>query len=183
MFTFEQHQHGCCIIGRLPVTDMLVLSDMWQRLGYKLIAPSIAEKLGATIAVVKSDADRLLWEKELGIGPENPNWLLSGDTGTSSKTIFSVMTGMTGRELFDRDIPDIPYDPSDFGRCHRLLKRFPEYRARLPEVAAKYPEWEPFVREWDRMTALYVRDEPTGKNDELYDLMQKLVDEARKVNL
>lgn len=40
-------------------------------------------------------------------------WLLSGDTGISSKTICAVMTGNKKADSFG---PDVPHDPSDFGR-------------------------------------------------------------------
>lgn len=95
-------------------------------------------------------------------------WLRSWDTGTSSETIWSVLTGYPVRRT------DIPYDPDDFGRCHRLLERFPEWRPRLGEVAKAFPRWRPFVERWDEMTAIYLRDLPTGKSAELYDLMRRL---------
>lgn len=108
--------------------------------------------------------------RRAGESPEA--WLNSGDTGISSKTIWSVMTG---RPFPDRHfLPSVPLDPSDFGRCHRLLERFPEWRARLGEVAERYPEWAPLVDAWDRMTALHQRDEPTGESAELYALMRDL---------
>ena len=77
-------------------------------------------------------------------------WLLGDDTGTSSQTILAVMTGSK------IECVDVPLDRADFGRCHRLLVHFPEWRARLPEVANRYPEWAPLVRDWDALTALYL---------------------------
>lgn len=78
-------------------------------------------------------------------------WVGNGDTGTSSLTIWAVLMGRTsphGRY-------DIPYDPADFGRCYRLLKIAPEWRARLQEVADVVPAWKPFVRAWDLLTETY----------------------------
>lgn len=78
-------------------------------------------------------------------------WVGSGDIGTSSLTIWAVLLGRTsphGRF-------DVPHDPSDFGRCYRLLQIAPDWRPRLTEVAAAVPAWAPFVREWDQLTALY----------------------------
>src|SRR4051812_45875580 len=46
-------------------------------------------------------------------------WLKNGDTGISSLTILEVMTGHTAERT------DTPLDPSDFGRCYRLLKVMP----------------------------------------------------------
>lgn len=41
------------------------------------------------------------------------DWLLGGDTGVSSKTILSVMTGS------EMARPGAPLDGDDFGRCMR----------------------------------------------------------------
>lgn len=105
-------------------------------------------------------------------------WLLSGDTGISSYTICAVMTGSKMKG------PDVPHDPSDFGRCYRLLQNFPEWRARLPEVAAAYPIWGPMVAAWDELTALYEEEKQnkSGKAPELYERMRALVDEGRIVD-
>jgi hypothetical protein len=102
-------------------------------------------------------------------------WIRSGDTGISSETIWSVMMGEPppGRG------GSIPYDPADFGRCHRLLALFPEWRHRLPEVEAHDPMWGPLVREWDALTALYLEELPTGEGRKLWARMQELEDEAR----
>ena len=114
-------------------------------------------------------------------------WLLSGDTGTSSKTICAVMTGSDGDRLGDP-----PYDNDDFGRCYRLLQLFPAWRRRLPEVAARYPMWGPMVASWGQLTALwesycdalghvgpkeYAANKDTAKT--LYNRMKVLIDEGR----
>lgn len=118
------------------------------------------------------------------------DWLLSNDTGISSKTIFTVMTGswMSGR-AWDCDTP---HDPDDFGRCYRLLALFPQWRGRLQEVAHHFPKWGPMVAAWDELTALYERIcEPDGRytrasyeaNKEaaktLYERMKTLNDEGK----
>lgn len=102
-------------------------------------------------------------------------WLLGGDTGTSSQTICAVMTGSK------IDWADVPADPSDFGRCYRLLRHFPEWKARLGEVVARYPEWTALVREWDALTVLYEEEiqNPNGKAPKLYGKMKELIDEGR----
>lgn len=84
-------------------------------------------------------------------------WIVSGDTGTSSRTIWGVM--MNG----GHDDDSVPYDSSDFGRCFRLLERIPEWRPRLLEVAKEHPRWRRLVAAWPQMEDLY-RD---GKHEEL----------------
>ena len=101
-------------------------------------------------------------------------WLLSDDTGTSSMTICAVMIGSR------IDDTDVPHDPGDFGRCHRLLLAFPEWRARLPEVSAKYPEWAPLVHEWDSLTAQFVAGESEGwMTPRMYERMRELIEDGR----
>lgn len=81
-------------------------------------------------------------------------WITGSDTGTSSKTIWSVMMGAVDcGERYDR-----PYDGADFGRCYRLLELMPEWKPRLAEVAARFPAWAPIVREWSRIEAAYLAD-------------------------
>ena len=61
-------------------------------------------------------------------------WLLSDDTGTSSKTLCSFMLNVPRKGYA---MP--PFDKSDRGRCIRLLKLIPEWLPRLPELAAANP--------------------------------------------
>lgn len=116
--------------------------------------------------------------------PESPSvkaakspedWLRGGDTGTSSETIWWVMTGLPVK------FHGYPHDPDDFGRCYRLLKLFPDWRARLNEVAALFPKtpWVAYVREWDRMTALFEEESPSEVAPKLYALMKQLAAEVR----
>jgi hypothetical protein len=103
-------------------------------------------------------------------------WMVGPDTGTSSMTICRVALG----EIPTR--PNPPIDPDDFGRCYRLLKLFPHFRARLSDVAAQYPAWGPLVREWDALTSLYEEElkSPSGMAPKLYKRMQDLLTEGRQ---
>lgn len=88
--------------------------------------------------------------KRKWVRPED--WLHRHDTGISSETIYSVMTGRQVRTT------GYPLDASDFGRCYRLLALFPDWRPRMQEVADRFKEWGPLVREWDLLTQLYEQD-------------------------
>ena len=70
------------------------------------------------------------------------DWPNSRDTGVSSATIYKVF-----RRIKVYDDTDVPHDPSDFGRCYRLLTLAPQWEARLREVADAFPAWGPFVNE------------------------------------
>lgn len=106
--------------------------------------------------------------------PQN-RWLCGGDTGRSSATIFSVMTGVPLASVDRKGFEAAPSDPSDFARCHKLLNLFPEWRARLPEVAEKYPEWAGLVSEWSALTALFLEEVETGTAPKLYARMRELL--------
>lgn len=77
------------------------------------------------------------------------DWLASDDTGISSKTIYRHMLGYPVLQ------PGYPHDPSDFGRCYRLLALMPAWRARMGEMAAFGKEWARLAAAWDGLTALY----------------------------
>lgn len=94
-------------------------------------------------------------------------WRSSWDTGRSSLTIYGVMVG---RPYHD---PSVPLDPADFGRCYRLLKAFPEWRARISEVAEMYEAWKDLVRNWERLEFLYEQELPSGNAPQLYACIQR----------
>ena len=107
-----------------------------------------------------------------------PNeWILGGDTGVSSKTIWAVMMGCANPDM--DCFFNIPLDPSDFGRCYRLLNQFPEWKTRLDEVGECFPKWKPLLREWDNLTSLYEKVKRTGKGrSKLYLKLLSLHDEC-----
>jgi hypothetical protein len=153
------------------------LSDPRMRCGIRLSAAPKGDVLGSEDGIADINCAGCLrdlvvemrLEKSGAIGPfrRDPSdediWLAGGDTGISSKTIWSVMTG---KPVDCR--PSVPMDPSDFGRCHRLLEKFPAWRARMPEVAVKHPQWSGLVSEWETLTALYLKELPSGKAPKLY---------------
>lgn len=97
-------------------------------------------------------------------------WLQGSDTGVSSETIWRVLMKETPKRM------DIPYDPSDFGRCYRLLRAVPSFRPRLVEVARACPKWKPFVEAWDELTKLYENEcnNPDGLAPKLYARMRQI---------
>ena len=77
------------------------------------------------------------------------DWLLSGDVGASSELIFRKMIGKNLRSGF------APSDYSDFGRCYRLLKRFPEWRDKLSIVGNESITWGRIIEKWDYLCSEY----------------------------
>lgn len=99
-------------------------------------------------------------------------WLLNGDTGISSETMWTAITGHPINK--PRWAPGIPHDPDDFGRCYRLMRTMPTWGKFLPKVAAAYPMWVPFIEAWDELVGLYEEELPSGTCPKLYARLQAL---------
>lgn len=115
----------------------------------------------------RHDSEKCTRPKERSVA----EWRAGPDVGLSSATIAHVLEGTT---LLSR--ATVPMDPSDFGRCHRLLQLFPWMRPRLHEVAERFPEWKPLVYAWDELTALYEEElqRPDHRAPKLYARMREL---------
>jgi hypothetical protein len=82
-------------------------------------------------------------------------WIISRDTGISSKTIWAVMMNVVDKSQQNSWYYDTPHDPGDFGGCYRLLKEIPKWKDQLFRVAEVFPKWKPMILEWDNLTKLY----------------------------
>lgn len=74
-------------------------------------------------------------------------WFVSGDTGLSSEAIAAHMSGAGSRKRMD-----YPSDPSDLGRCLRLLDKIPEWKDRIGEMSQYSPGWAGLVKNWDKIS-------------------------------
>ena len=84
-------------------------------------------------------------------------WLVHGEHGLSSRTIFNWLLL---KEVDRRFGVSRPYDPDDFRRCELLLRQVPELRQRLPEMASLSPIWRRLVERWDEVVALMTKESP-----------------------
>jgi hypothetical protein len=69
---------------------------------------------------------------------------------------------------------DAPHDPSDFGRCYRLVQIAPSIREDFDRIGKMVPQFAGILREWDALCAIYERDLSSGKSDELYKKIMQL---------
>lgn len=108
-------------------------------------------------------------------------WIVGEDTGVSSCAIWAVMMGVH-ENLRSRSTPS---DPSDFGRCFRLLKLIPEWEDSLSKMkvidydctinGVLYPKvWSSFVDNYYKMKRLYIKEATLGHAPELYKFMRSL---------
>ena len=98
------------------------------------------------IAKIKTD-----WEAQF---KSHEAWIHGTDRGRSSETLWNHFTGR------HEPNPDVPHDAADFGRCHRLLRAFPEWRSRLHEVGHRYPAWKRLAGRWHELELLYESEVP-----------------------
>lgn len=96
-------------------------------------------------------------------------WLAGGDFGTSSRTMaFWLAFGIRIERA------DHPYDPSDLGRCLRLLKAVPRLRGRLYRMSDISPTWALMVANWRRLERLYWKEQPSSQCPRTYELMRSI---------
>lgn len=119
------------------------------------------------------------------LSPEAIQWLALGDRGTSSNTIFSVITGQPCEE----DGHGYPHDPADLIRCHRLLEQCPEiarvFHAPDSPMLTISPEWAALVPAWNELCQLLDEECPgwragsTGSARKTYLRMKELIAGAK----
>ncbi len=187
-YRIEDHKYGVVVYGTIPVDDLVALTKVWSKRGLNQMALGVSSALGANLAVCR-EGDIEKWELEINDkakkssgGDDELKWLRSTDTGTSSLTIFSVLSELHGVAALARTYgADIPHDPDDFGRCYRLIERFPHWRNRLSEVSDRFPIWKPFVETWEQLEALWKAESPSGKCPQLYKKIKELLNEGKDI--
>lgn len=100
--------------------------------------------------------------------PALGNWLAGDDVGTSSRTMVAIALGATEGDF------DAPHDPSDFGRCYRLVKAVPAIRESFLTISMRVPAFLRILHNWDELCTIYVRDLNSGKSSELYQRIKEL---------
>lgn len=108
-------------------------------------------------------------------------WLATGERGLSSETLFTCATGVDAEGDHGHNYP---HDPSDLGRCRKLLEQCPELVPYLPRVAAAGPEWAALVPRWNELCALMDKEAPEwrqgrGSAPQTYNLMKQIINGAR----
>lgn len=103
-------------------------------------------------------------------------WLLSDDTGISSKYIVSaIKRGESFRSLGGKGVGyGHPHDSDDFGRCVRLLKAAPELRSQLSVMRECSKEWKQLFDNWADLEALYEGEEYRKCSERIRELMKQV---------
>lgn len=100
-------------------------------------------------------------------------WLRSGETGLSSKTIYSIITGQNVMGTWGYSHPS---DPDDFRRCYLLLKAVPEWCLKLDKMRKVSEVWDRLVDNWDKLSEMLeaAMNSKDGRAPKMYDLMKSL---------
>lgn len=95
-------------------------------------------------------------------------WFVSRDTGISSETMAAIALGAKN------GIFDAPHDPSDFGRCYRLIQKIPAIKGEFDKIGEAVPVFAGILREWNDLARIYERDVNSGRSAELYRRIKEL---------
>lgn len=87
-------------------------------------------------------------------------WLMNDDTGLSSKCIAGILLGADPTAVVRTPHP---LDPSDFGRCLRLVRFLGLTAKDLDVMTGVSDEWKAVVDNWNRWAELY--DEASKRTD------------------
>lgn len=94
------------------------------------------------------------------LSPAAAEWLVSGEQGISSRTMFNWLALGRRTAVLGGFSPGHPYDFDDFQRCERLLRQVPELRPLLPRMASFDEEWAALVRRWDDIVRVAEEEVP-----------------------
>ena len=132
----------------------------------------------------------IIWE-EMG-KPHQPavagqglqSWLGSYDTGMSSKYLAEQLANAAGIKVSWYGCGGrpsavygvcCPEDPSDFGRCIRMLEAEPRLREYLGVMnEGSGDKWSALAKRWPELEDLYREEASTGQAPKLYALMKSL---------
>ena len=91
-------------------------------------------------------------------------WMASDDTGSSSKYMAAVMSGVPGNYAH-------PHDTGDFGRCSRLLDAVPEFRDKMEMMRDKSPQWAALLDAWSDIESLIESGDRKAANGIIVDCL------------
>ena len=100
-------------------------------------------------------------------------WIVFGKVGSSSKTMWAIVSGTLTKENIKQFRVEIPYDKDDFSRCYRLWKDCQLDSNDLNKIKNLCPIWTPFIDNWQELVRRYQMNEP------MYEFIKQLVEQGR----
>ena len=102
-------------------------------------------------------------------------WVVLGDVGTSSKTMWAAITGAVTNGSKGGHF-DVPYDWDDFSRCYKLVRDCHLLNDDLQKVSNVFPWWKPFIDNWGKLCNMYESGSP------MFGYIQSLEKESRIID-
>jgi len=180
-YDIEITPRAIIVRGHFPLEDFNGIAALAKSKGFDIIDVGLCSAMGATLVITsKEHAAALRAEIEEGLAGLSLEeaWLRGTDTGTSSRTIFSVLYGKPSAA--DLESHGHPCDPDDFNRCYRLLKKIPGWRPRIGEMASVSPEWKALVENWEELERIYEEENTSKSAPKLWARMQDLIKGAKE---
>ena len=156
--------HGMVFFNTVPLTLFEKLSKTFGK--NAVICPDIrnfyGNECGLVIANNKTAHDK--WCSEINqylkeqYDTEEERWFYGLDTGLSSRCIYNFMSDMGTIRNYaggTHYLVHVPQDVGDFGRCVRLLEKFPDWKNCLQQMVKKHSEWKDIVDNWDLLEKKY----------------------------
>lgn len=107
-------------------------------------------------------------------------WLETGRTGTSSKTMCGIiypkvkaLHASFNGHFKDEYNDSYPCDSGDFKRCMGFLAAVPEARAHLDKVAQINTKWNKLIEKWADIESLINNQDLKGAGDIIYQCIEK----------
>lgn len=97
-------------------------------------------------------------------------WLCSGETGLSSKTMLCIHTGNEMDRGWDFRPPS---DVADFRRCWLLIEAIPEVKNSFAQIAKECPAFKGVIENWDVISAAYEKERGNGDCPVTYRLLKQ----------
>lgn len=94
-------------------------------------------------------------------------WLINGERGASSNTMFQFLSG---KDIGLNKMYEHPHNVDDFRHCYMLIKTIPEWKSLLNRLSPVSPVWKKLVDNWERLSIML----ENNSNEEMYELMKSL---------
>ena len=172
LYKIIRHEHGwllCSAAGKegVPCNALQECMPMFPK--DSVIETGIAHHYnvcdnpgGKVVFAITTPSEAEKWKKEIDeeLSALHPTtrWWYGTDVGMSSSVIFSVLSlryGYDGLASIAKEFGKgyVPRDSDDFGRCLRLLEKFPDWERDLNKVAEAYQDtaWPKIVERWQEL--------------------------------
>ena len=178
-----RHEQGCTFVyGAIPIADFVKLTR--SNPPGEVIDVHLGRLAQATRVFGPRDACRALYPRyeareRARVLDQYPmldaaaqEWLIAGDQGISSGTLFFHFTGIRPYVVQCYSVHPVvptsvaPRDSEDFARCQRLLEQVPTFAARLPEARTLSPVWARLVDAWPALTEMLDGEAPDWRTTE-----------------